>query len=57
MYLEKAKPDKQINHAFENEIPMILWLGEEEIKAGDAKLKVANPQFRYFISMKNTRSS
>lgn len=29
MYLEKAKPDKQISHAFENGIPMILWIGED----------------------------
>lgn len=40
MYVEKAKPDKQIGHAFDNEIPMILWLGEEELKSGEVKLKV-----------------
>jgi histidyl-tRNA synthetase len=40
MYLEKAKPDKQIGHAFENSIPMILWLGEEELKTRQAKLKI-----------------
>ena len=40
MYVEKAKPDKQIGHAFDNEIPMILWLGQEELKAGEAKLKI-----------------
>lgn len=40
MYLQKAKPRKQIEHAFDNQIPMVLWLGEEEIKNGQAKLKV-----------------
>lgn len=40
MYLEKAKPDKQIGHAFENSIPMVLWLGEDELKNGEAKLKI-----------------
>lgn len=41
MYKEKAKPDKQIAHAFENKIPIILWLGEDELKAGQANLKVS----------------
>lgn len=27
LYVEKAKPDKQIGHAFENGIPMVLWIG------------------------------
>jgi histidyl-tRNA synthetase len=40
MYIEKAKADKQIGHAFENSIPMILWLGEDELKNGEAKLKI-----------------
>ena len=29
MYVEKAKPDKQFSYAFDNEIPIILWLAEE----------------------------
>ena len=57
MYLEKAKPDKQIGHAFENEIPMIIWLGEEEIKNGEAKLKVILMQFRSSTNTKSSRSS
>lgn len=40
MYLEKAKPDKQFNYAFDNEIPLILWLAEDELKAGEVKVKV-----------------
>lgn len=57
MYLEKAKPDKQIGHAFENEIPMIIWLGEEEIKNGEAKLKVFFVRFRSSTSTKSLRSN
>jgi histidyl-tRNA synthetase len=52
MYLEKAKPDKQIGHAFENSIPIILWLGEEELKTRQAKLKVDNLIVRFFINTK-----
>ena len=40
MYVEKAKTDKQINHAFNNQIPMILWLGEDELAKKQIKLKV-----------------
>jgi histidyl-tRNA synthetase len=32
LYVNKAKSDKQISHAFENGIPMILWIGENELK-------------------------
>lgn len=40
LYLEKAKPDKQIAHAFDNKIPLILWLGESELKEDSVKLKI-----------------
>lgn len=40
LYLEKAKPDKQIAHAFDNKIPLILWLGESELKEDTVKLKI-----------------
>ena len=54
MYVEKAKPDKQFNYAFENEIPIILWLAEEELKAGEVKIKVPMLPFRSFTREKNT---
>lgn len=40
MYVDKAKPDKQISHAFGNGIPMILWIGEDELKNGQLNLKI-----------------
>ena len=40
MYVEKAKPDKQIKFAFENSIPLILWIGEDELKSGELKKKI-----------------
>ena len=29
-----------MNHAFDNKIPLILWLGESELKEDMVKLKV-----------------
>ena len=40
LYIEKAKADKQISHAFDNEIPLILWIGETELQTGQLNLKV-----------------
>jgi histidyl-tRNA synthetase len=40
LYVEKAKADKQISHAFENEIPFILWIGENELQTGVLTLKI-----------------
>ena len=57
MYLEKAKPDKQFNYAFDNEIPLILWLAEDELKAGEVKVKVCFHIFRFFTREKSTPSN
>lgn len=40
LYVEKAKADKQINHAFDNEIPFILFIGETELQTGQLNLKI-----------------
>jgi len=40
IYSEKPKPQKQMEYALENEIPFMIWLGEEEIKGGFVKIKV-----------------
>ena len=57
MYMEKAKPDKQFNYAFDNEIPIILWLAEDELKAGEVKVKVTVLIFRFFTRDRNTLSN
>ena len=42
LYVQKGNPKKQIDHAFDNEIPLIIFLGEDELKKGIVKLKVYN---------------
>ena len=53
MYVDKAKPDKQISHAFGNGIPMILWIGEDELKNGQLNLKVCNKLSYRFCTSTN----
>ena len=31
LYNDNPKPQKQLDYAFENGIPLIIWLGEDEI--------------------------
>lgn len=40
LYLEKPRPNKQMEHALKNFIPAVLWIGEEELKNKQLKLKV-----------------
>lgn len=40
IYNEKPKPQKQLSYALENQIPYILWIGEDEIKKNVINLKV-----------------
>ncbi len=37
---ESPKPQKQLSHAFDELVPMILWVGEDEVKSGVFNLKV-----------------
>lgn len=46
IYNEKPKPQKQLGYALENQIPFILWIGEDEIKKDIVNLKV----FSFFFS-------
>ncbi len=40
MYLDNPKPQKQLSYALDNGIPLMLWIGEDEIKQAVVKLKV-----------------
>lgn len=40
IYNEKPKPQKQLGYSLENQIPFIIWLGEDEIKKDVVNLKV-----------------
>ena len=42
MYNENLKPQKQLSYAFDNGIPLIIWIGEDEIAQGVIKVKVLN---------------
>lgn len=39
MYLDNPKPAKQLDFAFDNGIPLIMWIGEDEIAKGLVKVK------------------
>lgn len=40
LHEENPKPQKFISHALDNMIPFIVWLGNDEIQNGKAKIKV-----------------
>ena len=45
LYNDNPKPQKQLSYALENGIPMMIFLGEDEIKANKAKIKVPLPHY------------
>ena len=49
MYLDNPKPAKQIDFAFDNGIPLIMWIGEDEIAKGLVKVKSLSYHEEYFI--------
>ena len=52
IYNEKPKPQKQLGYALENQIPFIIWLGEDEVKKNIVNLKVFDLFFKIlFIQM------
>lgn len=42
MYNENLKPQKQLKYAFDNGIPLIIWIGEDEVAEGIVKVKILN---------------
>ena len=49
MYLDNPKPAKQLDFAFDNGIPLIMWIGEDEIANGLVKVKSLSAHEEYFI--------
>ena len=49
MYLDNPKPAKQIDFAFDNGIPLIMWIGEDEIAKNLVKVKSLSFHEEYFI--------
>lgn len=50
MYLDNPKPAKQLDFAFDNGIPLIMWIGEDEISRGVVKVKSLSFHEEYFIN-------
>lgn len=42
LYNDNLKPQKQLKYAFDNGIPLIIWIGEDEIAEGIVKVKILN---------------
>ncbi len=49
MYIDNPKPAKQLDFAFDNGIPLIMWIGEDEIAKGQVKVKSLSAHEEYFI--------
>ena len=49
MYLDNPKVAKQLDFAFDNGIPLIMFLGEDEIAKGVVKVKSLNERKEYLI--------
>jgi len=47
LYVENIKIDRTFKHAFDNGIPLILIIGEQEIQEGIYKVKVLNENKEY----------
>lgn len=54
LHEENPKPQKFISHALDNMVPFIIWLGNDEIENGNAKVKV---RYLHFLSMFNHPSA
>jgi len=42
MYNENLKPQKQLKFAFDSKVPLIIWIGEDEVAEGVVKVKILN---------------
>lgn len=47
VYLDNPKVPKQLDYAFDNGIPLVIWLGEDEVKRGVVKVKSLNKHEEY----------
>lgn len=40
LYNDNPKPNKQLTFALESRIPIVIWIGEDELKNNKVKVKV-----------------
>jgi len=48
-YKDNPKPRDQLDYAFDNGIPLVIWIGEEEVKNGVVKVKQLNSKEEEFV--------
>ena len=53
MYNENLKPQKQLGYAFSNGIPLIIWIGEDEVNDGVAKIKILNTKEEKIVKLED----
>jgi histidyl-tRNA synthetase len=53
LYADNPKPQKQIEYAFDNGIPLVLWIGEDEIAKGVVKIKSLSFHEEVFVERKD----
>lgn len=53
LYIDNPKPAKQLDYAFDNGIPLILWIGEDEVAKGVVKVKSLSFREEVFIDRVN----
>ena len=53
LYKDNPKVPKQLDFALENGVPLILWIGEDEIKKGTVKVKSLNYREEYVIGVED----
>lgn len=51
LYNDNLKPQKQLKYAFDNGIPLIIWIGEDEVAQNIVKVKILNDKEEKFIGM------
>lgn len=50
LYLDNPKPQKQLEYALESGIPLIIWIGENEISEGVVKIKTLNKHEEFTVA-------
>ena len=53
LYNDNPKVAKQIDYSLKTGIPLILWIGEDEIEKGVVKIKELNTEKETFVERKN----
>ena len=49
LYHDNPKPQKQLDYAFDNGIPLVMWIGEDEVKQGVVKVKSLSYHTEVFV--------